>query len=163
MRFELYVSDGAAMAAADGPQLTYVTYFPGPVRGLAPGTAVTMKGVAVGRVRDVRLRYVPENATLQTPVTIEIDPRKLEIAVNDATSREELRTRMNDAMARLVSKGLRATLDSSLILPGSSGISLDIIGKPGTARLGLMADPPIIPAAATGGGIEGALSSLNAV
>ncbi len=66
-------------------------------------------------------------------------------------------------MAHLVSKGLRATLDSSLILPGSSGVSLDLIGKPGTAQLGLLADPPIIPAAASGGGIEGALSSLNAV
>src|SRR5438270_6930873 len=29
--FDLYDSEGMAMAAADGPQLTYVTHFPGPV------------------------------------------------------------------------------------------------------------------------------------
>src|SRR5438034_583145 len=78
-RFELYDSPTAAEAASDGPQLTYVTYFPGPVKGLTPGLAVTMKGVQVGRVRDVRLRYVPQNATLETPVTFGIDPRKLEL------------------------------------------------------------------------------------
>ena len=43
------------------------------------GTPVQMKGVEVGHVRDVRLRYVPATASLETPVTMEIDPRKLEL------------------------------------------------------------------------------------
>src|SRR5256885_433825 len=55
-RFELYDSQTTAEAAADGTQLTYVTYFTGPVKGLVPGLAVTMKGVPVGHVREVRLR-----------------------------------------------------------------------------------------------------------
>ena len=82
-RFELHDSRAAAVAAADGPHLTYLTYFPGPVGGLKPGTPVQMKGVQIGRVRDVRLRYVPQTATLETPVILEIDPRELEFTVTD--------------------------------------------------------------------------------
>ena len=162
-RFELYESAGAAEAATDGPQLTYVTYFPGPVRGLTEGTPVQMKGVEVGRVRDVHLRYVPESASLETPVTIEIDPRKLEFPVTDTMSRQDLRVQLDDAMAKLVAKGMRATLNSSLVLPGASGVSLEMTARAGTGRLVLAHDPPIIPAAASGNGIEGALGSLNRI
>jgi len=151
--FILYDSQQQAEAAGEG--LTYVTYFPGPVNGLAPGTPVQMKGVEVGRVRDVRLRYLPQTASLETPVTIEIDPRKLELPVDRIT--------MNNALSRLVYKGMRATLNSSLVLPGASGISLDIVARPGTARLAVEHDPPIIPASQTGGGVENLLARINAL
>ena len=161
--FQLYESESAAIAAADGPHLTYVTYFAGPVKGLTAGTPVQMKGVEVGHVRDVRLRYVPQSATLETPVTLEIDPRRLEFDVDASTTREELRARMNDALARMVQKGMRASLNSSLVLPGASGVSLDFVAPANSARLVTTTDPPIIPAASSGSGIEGALASLNDV
>lgn len=160
-RFQLYESQAAAEAWSDGPQLTYVTYFPGPVRGLVAGTVVQLKGVQVGRVRDVRLRYLPATATLETPVTIEIDPRKLEIPVGDMTTAADLRATMNDVLAKLVQKGLRATLATSLVLPGASGVGLEMVGRPGTARLAVEHDPPIIPASQAGSGIEGALGAVN--
>jgi paraquat-inducible protein B len=162
-RFELYESEAAAVAAADGPHLTYLTFFPGPVQGLAAGTAVRMKGVQVGHVREVRLRYVPESATLQTPVTLEIDPRLLELDVNNFITREELRIRMNDALAKLVQKGMRATLATSLVLPGASGVSLETVAAPGTGYLNTTTDPPIIPAAGKGSGVEGALAAIGDV
>lgn len=162
-RFQLYESEAAAIAAADGPHLTYLTYFPGPLRGLAVGTPVQMKGVQVGRVRDVRLRYVPQTATLETPVMLEIDPRKLEFPVTDMTTREQLRASMNDAMQKLVQKGMRATLSSSLVLPGASAVGLEMVARPGTGRLVMTSDPPIIPAAAAGTGIEGAMAAIGDV
>lgn len=162
-RFELHDSRAAAVAASDGPHLTYLTYFPGPIGGLKPGTPVQMKGVQVGRVRDVRLRYIPETASLETPVTIEIDPRELEFPVTDATSRVELRTSMNDALARMVRKGMRATLATSLVLPGASAVALENVGTPNSARLVVENDPPIIPAAAEGNGLAGAMSAITDV
>lgn len=162
-RFELHDSRAAAIAAADGPHLTYLTYFPGPLRGLAVGTPVQMKGVQVGRVRDVRLRYVPQTASLETPVTLEIDPRLLEFEITPATTREDLRRRMNDALGALVQKGMRATLSSSLILPGAGAVALENVAAPGTGRLVMTSDPPIIPAAASGNDIASALASLNRV
>ena len=159
--FDLYDSEGMAMGAADGPQLTYVTYFPGPVHGLMAGTSVQMKGIEVGHVREVRLRYVPATASLETPVTIEIDPRKLEIGVSQSTTKEELRATMNDVLGKLVQKGMRATLMTSLVLPGASGVSLDTVARPGTGRLITTTEPPIIPAASSGSGLEGALSAVG--
>jgi len=49
----------------------------------AIGLGELLKGVLVGRVRDAQLRYVPETATLETPVTLEIDPRKLQFPLPD--------------------------------------------------------------------------------
>jgi paraquat-inducible protein B len=162
-RFELHESEAAAIAAADGPHLTYLTYFPGPVGGLEPGTPVRMKGIQVGRVRDVRLRYVPASGTLETPVTLEIDPRELELPLSNPITRESLRIAMNDALARLVQRGMRATLATSLVLPGAGGVSLEMVGQQGTARLNTATDPPVIPASSAGSGIEGALAALNDV
>lgn len=162
-RFELQESRAAAMATADGPHLNYLTYFSGPIGGLAPGTPVRMKGVQVGRVREVRLRYLPATASLETPVMLEIDPRLLEIPVSDATTREELRGTMDGVLARLVQKGMRASLDTSLVLPGASGVSLDIMAAPNTGRLVLTNDPPIIPAASGDNGLGSAMASLTKV
>jgi paraquat-inducible protein B len=160
-RFELYESESAAIAAADGPHLTYLTYFAGPVGGLQPGTPVKMRGVDVGHVRDVRLRYIPQSASLETPVTIEIDPRKLEFQITEVTTRADVRQMMNDALARLVQKGMRASLATSLVLPGASAVNLDITARPGTGQLVLTHEPPIIPSATGGSGLEGALGAVN--
>ena len=154
-RFQLYDSRPAAVAAAEGPALTYRTYFPGPIHGLTPGTPVQMKGVTVGSVTDVRLRYVV-GGTLETPVTLTINPQLLEI---NAATREDLRRAMNDALNTLIRKGMRATLASSLVLPGASAVSLDIIASPGRARL-VMSDPPTIPAAAAGNDVMATINDV---
>jgi paraquat-inducible protein B len=162
-RFQLYDGRGTAEAAAGGPSVSYMTYFPGSIHGLAPGTPIQMKGVQVGRVSDVKLRYVPATATLETPVRLEIDVRQLGFAVTGTTTPQELRATMDDAMARLVRKGMRASLASSLVLPGASSVNLDLVGSAGSAQLDLRSDPPVIPAASGGSGIEGALASINDV
>jgi paraquat-inducible protein B len=160
-RFELYDAESAAIAASDGPHLTYLTFFSGPVQGLQPGTPVRMRGIEVGHVRDVRLRYIEQNATLQTPVTIEIDPRQLQLDGTAFATREELRARMDGALAKLVQKGMRATLATSLVLPGASGVSLETVASPGTGRLVVENDPPIIPAAGKSSGIDAALAAVG--
>jgi paraquat-inducible protein B len=163
-RFHLYDSRAAAIAAADGPHLTYVTFFPGPIGGLVAGTPVQMKGVQIGHVRDVRLRYVAATASLETPVTLEIDPRALELPLPDPSiTREDLRRTMNDVLARLVNRGLRATLATSLVLPGASAVALDIVAAPGTGQLVVTHDPPIIPAAPGGAGMANAMAAITDV
>jgi paraquat-inducible protein B len=162
-RFDLHDSEAAAIASADGPHLNYLTYFPGPLGGLKPGTPVQMKGVQVGRVREVRLRYVAATASLETPVMLEIDPRLLEFEVNASTTREELRERMNDALSKLINKGMRATLATSLVLPGASAVSLETVAPRGTGRLVVENNPPIIPAAEGGDGIAAAMGAITDV
>jgi paraquat-inducible protein B len=162
-RFTLYESESAAIASADGPHVTYVTYFPGPVGGLKPGTPVTMKGVQVGRVRDVRLRYIDATNSLETPVTLQVDPRLLEIDLDAMSSRAEVRARMDGVLARLVNKGVRANLATSLVLPGASAVTLDVVAQPGSGRLVTSVDPPVIPAAPVGRGLDDTLAAINDV
>ena len=162
-RFQLHDSEGAAIAASDGPHLTYLTYFPGSIAGLRPGTPVTMKGVQVGRVREVHLRYLPESRSLQTPVMIEIDPRQMEIPVTNAVSRDVLRAEINDIVDGLVRKGMRATLATSLVLPGASAVALESVAQANTGRLNTASEPPIIPVAQNADGIGGALSAITDV
>jgi len=162
-RFELYENRNAAIAAADGPHMDYLTFFTGSVQGLTAGTPVRMKGVQVGRVREVRLRYVPATASLETPVTLEIDPRLLELEVTNTTTRDELRARLNDVLQHLIHKGMRATLATSLVLPGASAVNLDIIAGAGSGRLVVENDPPIIPAAAGDNGLGSAMASITKV
>jgi len=70
---------------------------------------------------------------------------------------------MNDALANLVNRGMRATIATSLVLPGASGVSLETVAAPGTGRLILENDPPIIPAAGKGAGVEGAIQAIGEV
>jgi len=60
-------------------------------------------------------------------------------------------------------KGMRATLATSLVLPGASGVSLETVAPPNSGRLVVTSDPPIIPAASAGSGLEGALAAVNDV
>ncbi|HEX2059584.1 MAG TPA: MlaD family protein [Thermoanaerobaculia bacterium] len=162
-RFVLHDSEGAAIASADGPHLTYLTYFPGSIAGLKPGTPVTMKGVQIGRVREVRLRYLPEERALQTPVMLEIDPRQMEIPVTNAITRDVLRADINDVLDGLIRKGMRATLATSLVLPGASAVQLEFVARAGTGRLVTENEPPIIPAGGAGDGIAGAMAAITDV
>lgn len=162
-RFAIHTSEAAAIAAAGGPRLEYLTYFPGSVNGLAAGTPVRMKGVEVGSVRGVSLRYVAPTGELETPVSLVVDPRQLGIEVPPTITREELRRTMDQVLDRLVRNGLRARLASSLVLPGASAVNLDLIGSPGAERLDLSSQPPVIPASGAGDGLAGALASLERV
>lgn len=162
-RFELHDSQEEAIAASNGPHLTYLAYFPGSVGGLSAGTPVQMRGVQVGRVREVRLRYLETSQSLETPVTLEIDPRLLELEITPATTRDELRARMNEVLDTLIRKGMRAQLSTSLILPGAGAVNLDLVGRQGTARLDLSQDPPAIPTTAGGDAIGDALGSISRI
>ena len=56
-RFPAVRDRDTANAASYSRKIPAVSYFPGSVRGLAPGSEVTMHGLVVGHVTDVRLDY----------------------------------------------------------------------------------------------------------
>jgi paraquat-inducible protein B len=58
---------------------------------------------------------------------------------------------------------MRASLATSLVLPGASAVTLDFVARPNTGQLVLSSEPPIIPAANAGSGLEGALGAVNEI
>ncbi len=101
-----------------------VCYFEGSVGGLNIGAPVVFRGVKVGSVKNVVLRFDTENLAFQIPVYIEIDPRRGELM---GPSPQKL----GENLKLMIDRGLRARLEMQSILTGQMQVDLDFYpGKP---------------------------------
>ena len=75
--FPLFPDQDAANAASYTRKIPLVSYFPGSVRGLGPGSEVTIHGLVVGHVTDVRLRYDADKDAIVAPVRYEVEPERI--------------------------------------------------------------------------------------
>jgi paraquat-inducible protein B len=112
--------------------------FEGNVNGLDVGAPVKFRGVEVGRVKRIRLRFEPTAENIDIPVLIELDQDQLESAgVEVALGR----TTLHEA----VKNGLRARLESQSLVTGLLFVQLDFYpdqeGHVGEEQAGL----PVIP------------------
>ncbi len=98
---------------------TYVMYFEGSVYGLQVGAPVVFRGVQIGSVKRIDLRYDNSRAQLVIPVTVESLPRRMLDVNGDFANEEALDP------TELVSRGLRARLASQSLLTGLLYIELD--------------------------------------
>ena len=98
--------------------LRAVCYFEGSVGGLNIGAPVVFKGVRIGSVADVILRFETTKLIFVIPVYIEIEPDKIK-AVGPVP--EEL----GQNLKAFIDKGLRATLEMQSIVTGQMQVGLD--------------------------------------
>lgn len=98
----------------------YVMYFEGSVFGLQIGAPVVFRGVQIGTVQRIDLRYDGGRRQLVIPVVVEGLPRKV-LDVNGADANEEL-----PDINELVGRGLRASLATQSLLTGQLYIDLDL-------------------------------------
>jgi paraquat-inducible protein B len=96
----------------------YVCYFGGSVNGLAKGAPVKYRGVDVGVVKDIKIRYRQPPDDHRIPVFIEAWGRRLrELGGEQEPTPERIRD--------LVAHGLRARLETQSLVTGVLYISLD--------------------------------------
>jgi paraquat-inducible protein B len=95
-----------------------VVFFEGSVDGLTQGSAVLFRGVPLGKVVDVGIRYDPSKKTFEIPVIIEIRPGVIARFSPAATTNIEL-------MKQLVDEGLRARLQSASLVTGQQVVQLN--------------------------------------
>ena len=101
----------------------FVVFFQGSVDGLAAGSQVLFRGVPLGKVVDVGIRYDPTDSSFQIPVIIEIRPgviAKYSPPVNPNT----------ELMKEMIDQGLRARLESASLVTGQQVVQLNFF--PGT-------------------------------
>jgi paraquat-inducible protein B len=92
-----------------------VCYFDGSVNGLAKGAAVKFRGVKIGWVQDIRMRYRQAAEDRRIPVLIALDAKRV----------HELVAGSNEApIAKLVSEGLHARLESESLVSGQLYVGL---------------------------------------
>jgi paraquat-inducible protein B len=115
----LIFGSGRFLAAQD----TYVMYFTGSVKGLNVGAPVVLRGVKIGSVKDIMLRYDPKDVSVLIPVIIEIEPERVaKLQDTKVSSRRERR----ENLQQLIERGLRAQLETQSFVTGQLMIQVDI-------------------------------------
>ena len=129
--FRLFADRRSAVAPPDGDPVTVRMVFDQSARGLAPGAAVDLLGIDIGRVRGVALQYDGLRKRFPIEVVADIYPLRLG-PVRTALMRD---AGGGDAVVlqRLVSNGLRAQLRTGNLLTGQLFVALDFIPGPASA------------------------------
>jgi paraquat-inducible protein B len=107
-----------------------VMYFQGSVAGLSAGSPVNFRGVRVGQVTNVSIRYQPNGGNpLIIPVFAELSSENVELATRE--QRKEFRPGTGVVLRTLIDDGLRAQLAIPSLVTGQATVSLDLFpGSP---------------------------------
>jgi paraquat-inducible protein B len=126
-----------------GDSRTYIAYFPGSVKGLRVGAPVDFRGVAIGQVTDIRLRYDVANGSMQIPVTMDLQPERMSI-VGESRGIED-----RAELDQLIERGLRAQLQTQSIVTGLLFVQLDFFPNTQVRLIKAEGDPPEVPTIAS--------------
>ena len=103
----------------------FVLYFDGSIKGLNIGAPVIIRGVKVGEVTDIKIRFEGEDFDVRTPVFIEIDPDRFSDVSEQKVGVYLQRLRLNKMVDLLIKRGLRAQLQSQSLVTGQLLVALD--------------------------------------
>jgi paraquat-inducible protein B len=97
----------------------YVCYFPGSVNGLQVGAAVKYRGVLIGQVTGMRIRFAQSPSDTRIPVFVDLDGKRMrELGASDEPTPKLAR--------ELIGQGLRARLESESFVTGQLYVNLDM-------------------------------------
>jgi paraquat-inducible protein B len=152
--FPLFPDRDAANAATYTRKISAVSYFQGSVRGLAPGSEVTVHGLKVGRVLDVRLAFDPAKMAIVAPVHYEVDPERI-VGVGARVFKTD-----KEAVEAMLRRGLRASLQSASLITGEQNVALEFVANAPPASV-VMEGPDFVLPTTEGGGFAGLASSAT--
>jgi paraquat-inducible protein B len=154
--FPLFADRDAASAASYTRIIPLVSYFPGSVRGLAPGAEVTIHGLMVGHVTSVGLIYDSAKNAIEAPVHFEVQPERVV-----GIAKQVFKTSA-EAVDVLVKKGLRATLQSASLITGQQLVALDFVPNAPPATVAMEGSDFVLPTTDSGGfaGLQASATEL---
>ncbi|MGC2202845.1 MAG: MlaD family protein [Stellaceae bacterium] len=152
--FPLFADRETANAASYTRKVSAISYFSGSVSGLAPGAAVTMHGLKVGEVTDVRLSYDAAKDAIVAPVRYEVEPERV-IGIGKQVFKTEA-----EGVEALLKKGLRASLQSASLITGQQNIALEFVTDAPPAEVSMDGPDYVVPAT-EGGGFTGLTASAT--
>lgn len=97
-----------------------VVFFDGSVDGLIVGSPVLFRGVPIGKVTQVTIRYNRDKNDLSIPVIVEVNP-----GVIEQWDPEQSGPFNTTRYRKLLDKGLRARLESTSFVTGQKAVQLD--------------------------------------
>ncbi|MRR33326.1 MCE family protein [bacterium] len=156
--FSLFANREDAMKHAETSR-TFLLVFRESVRGLSVNSPVEFRGVPLGEVSNIKLKFDERVKDFSIEVEIRIFPQRLRGA-NTSGPRppENSQTFIND----LVVHGLRARLGSGNLLTGQRYVSLDLVPNSSKAKVDWSRTPPRLPTAQAGGeDIQASLARIS--
>lgn len=100
-------------------KLRVVCYFSGNVNGLSVGSPVKFRGVPIGTVFDMLVRYRQQPDDLRVPVFLEIGAHRVAALGGSSEMPEK-------AVQGMLGRGLRARLETESIITGLLYVNLDV-------------------------------------
>ncbi len=185
--FPLFKSRAESLERPITEVFNYTLKFTDTVRGLSIGAPVEYRGIRVGTVKNIMLGEDPQHAGVVSPVVIiGIEPQRTmgysDVDDSEVTRQEatEMETSPQQRIKSLVSKGLRARLQTGSLVTGQLFVELDIFpdAEPATViEGGLYPEIPTLPSSLQGmianvnrilnkieqSDLEGTLTNLNAL
>ena len=153
--FALFPDKGRAQTAPRGPQVFYSVAFTDPVGELDVGSPVKLRGFQVGTVTARTIRFNPATGVLSTPVTIAIEPDRLDPSGGVSAPSADLSASSDATIAKLVALGYRARL--AQVPPLVGGRVVDLVRVSGARPAALQGGPrtlgdafPLIPSTSSG-------------
>lgn len=154
--FPLYEDREAAENARFTRHIDFVADFSGSAAGLMPGAAVTLRGLQVGEVSKVDLRYDPAIDRIVVEVEFEVQPERV------TALRQGLRGDVKATLAYMVQRGMRASLASGNLLTGQKEVALVMQRDAPAAELGERDGRYVLPTT-NSGGLGDLAQSANAI
>jgi paraquat-inducible protein B len=156
--FPLFKDRDAADAASYTRQFPMVSYFSGSAQGLGPGSEVTVHGIVVGHVTDVRLDYDPAKRAVVVSVHFDVQPERV-VGVGKRIFKTQA-----EAVDALVKQGLRATLQSASLITGQQMVALDFVSDAPPATVTMEGTSFVLPTTESGGfaGLQASVTALLA-
>ncbi len=158
-QFSLFKSKDDADDAPGPLAVTYRVQFDATGGGLTDNASVQLAGKRIGTVEKTALVFDPDSGAVQEQATLALEPDLMPLEQGSWT---DPRQQMDALMNKLIGRGLRAQLGSSIPLIGASQIELAFVGGESDATLE-PGNPPEIPSTSGGGGIQGILTAVNKI
>ena len=127
--FTLFTDRRAALAPPDGIAVPIRMVFDQSIRGLAPGAAIDLLGIEIGRVRHIALQYDAKRKRFPAEVTADIYPLRLG-PVRTALLEDAGGASDAVVLQKLAAAGMRAQLRTGNLLTGQLYVALDFIPGP---------------------------------
>jgi paraquat-inducible protein B len=156
--FPLFKDREAADNSSYTRQIPMVAYFSGSVQGLGPGSDVTVRGIRVGQVTDVRLGFDRAKHAVMVPVHFEVQPERI-VGVGN-----QMYKTAAEGIDALVKDGLRAELQSASLITGQQMVVLDFVPNAPPATITMEGTNFVLPTVDSGGfsGLEASAGDLIA-
>jgi paraquat-inducible protein B len=138
--FTLYENRKASIERPITLGIPYLLYFPETVRGLNIGAPVEFRGIRVGTVKDISIQGELNEATVQIPVLIEMEPDRVLMAdaelPDDPQARKRKLEELSDVMIdNMLQQGLRARLIPANLLTGQLIVEFDLYPEDGPGEV----------------------------